>query len=209
MKPEITKNDKKEKEVEIMFCENCGKELVGSNAFCTNCGAPVAGSANTVHKTNTAAQFTGGMSNGAAANGATTKQIMPNVGNAATREEHAPEAKMVMWICAALSMVATFLPFITASAFGYSQSTTMVESGVAGFIYVFAIITIVLTIFPKTRNLTVIPSGIVLLYMFAILASSNDSVGYGESASMGIGYWIMTLGNIAILVEAIRYRRAK
>ena len=201
------RNNTIRKEVEIMFCENCGKELVGSNAFCTNCGAAAG-------RTSKAAQLerkaVNSMQNGTMANSTMPNSTMVHAGSVSVREEHAPEAKIVMWICSVLSMLATFLPFITASAFGFSQSVTMAESdGAAVFIYLLSAITIVLAIFPRARKFSIIPAVLVLLYLLAVMVTANDSMGYGESAGMGIGFWIMALGNITILVEAIRYRRAK
>lgn len=163
-----------------MYCRKCGKEIPENSAVCPACGA-----------------------------GASGKKSVVGGGSLLGDDKRDNVTKLMMLIGAVVSIISTFLPFATASAFGMSETVSYVNGGEGDGIIaiILSVVVLVLVFLNKPRKFSVIPAGLticMLVYEMISLSDAADSAFGLAEVSMGIGFWLILAANIAIIVGAVR-----
>ena len=104
---------------------------------------------------------------------------------------------------AVLLFIGLFLPFVSVSftVFGttVSESATYMDSGAKGVVVLLAALAIVALVLLKQNKIAFIPAGLAVI----LIAIDFIDVLNTNSASLGIGFYVMLLGLIGTIVYAV------
>lgn len=158
------------------FCEKCGAPLEQGVKFCAKCGAPVAD-----NQTKTAVLTKpAGMS--------------VNVKSPLT---------LGMLIAGAVVILSTFLPYVSVSLFGYTQSQSLLNGGDGVFFIVLAAAAMVLAVLNKP-TIAMVCSVITGALSIFELTDANSKLGdYSALVDKGAGCYLNLLGGVALAAISV------
>lgn len=198
-----------------MFCPHCGNSIADNTKFCPFCGASTGASDAAAPQTNPTTSYTDPYAPQNTTNTppqpSTPPSYMPNF-NAAGLAKN-PKAKytnIVAVVSAIVFFISMFLPFVSASALGYTQSATFMDCIGTGdpllvIMILFMIVIIILQIAKAPQAASIVLAAISLVFLLIEVGVANSMVGdyasYGVSVSYSFGFWLMLLAHIAILAS--------
>lgn len=198
-----------------MFCPHCGNSIADNTKFCPFCGASTGASDAAAPQTNPTTSYTDPYAPQNTTNTppqpSTPPSYMPNF-NAAGLAKN-PKAKytnIVAVVSAIVFFISMFLPFVSASALGYTQSATFMDCIGTGdpllvIMLLFMIVIIILQIAKAPQAASIVLAAISLVFLLIEVGVANSMVGdyasYGVSVSYSFGFWLMLLAHIAILAS--------
>lgn len=198
-----------------MFCPHCGSSIADNTKFCPFCGASTGASDAAAPQTNPTTSYTDPYAPQNTTNTppqpSTPPSYMPNF-NAAGLAKN-PKAKytnIVAVVSAIVFFISMFLPFVSASALGYTQSATFMDCIGTGdpllvIMILFMIVIIILQIAKAPQAASIVLAAISLVFLLIEVGVANSMVGdyasYGVSVSYSFGFWLMLLAHIAILAS--------
>lgn len=167
-----------------MFCTGCGNQLPEEANVCPNCGKPVEGAKKV--------DINGALNNVA---GDFKKSV-----NSAKGGMGLP---LILGLAGAVvALISLFLPFVTVSIFGYSQSVSLIQSGFWGILAIVCVVAAGVCAFLNGGKLALfglIASAVGLLdEIIQIISVKSNQLG--SMYSVGIGAW---LGIIGFIVAAV------
>ena len=167
-----------------MFCTGCGNQLPDGANVCPNCGKPVDGTKKV--------DINGALNNVA---GDFKKSV-----NSAKGGMGLP---IILGLAGAVvALISVFLPFVTVSIFGYSQSVSLIQSGFWGILALVCAVAAGAFAFLNGGKLSLfglIVSAVgVLVEIIEIISIKSNQLG--SMYSVGIGAW---LGIIGFAVAAV------
>lgn len=200
-----------------MFCKHCGAQVPDNAKFCASCGKPTGNSGNPANpaRPTTPVNPSGTPSFGTGSNGTyqhashpTGDSILKSVRSHTSPSSSGTKVKIkkkynigniILWVGCAIAILSLFLPYASASAFGFSRSTSLMEA--EDGVYFLAVIAIVavLNLF-KLNTLCVIGSAFTV---FLITLEHQDLSGYGGLLEYGSGHTLLILGGVVMLISAI------
>ena len=167
-----------------MFCPKCGNEIKDNDMFCEKCGynLPVSIS---VDETET-----------------TVSQNQAPPVSQQTSSSAAAKSINVIGVCASIAYaLGAFLPFASASAFGFSKSVSLMDNGTDWIIVMlFAIIGLGLSWLNK--NIGVLLTGL-LASGLAFLESTGFSSSSSSILSKGIGFYLLVIGAVGMIIAGV------
>ncbi len=171
-----------------MFCKNCGSEIPDGSTVCPNCGGSVTPEATD-------------------ANGSSDKKFGfggVNLNPSSLSMEKIKSLNIVGLVASVLLILATFLPYITVSAFGMSESESLFGY-LEGKVYIIVAV-VAITFIIKRFDLPVIIAAVVgvgfMIYDIIDMGNAMDEIGYMSSmVKKGFGYYLMIISNILLLVS--------
>lgn len=203
-----------------MFCPHCGNSIADNTKFCPFCGASTGASDAAAPQTNPTTSYTDPYAPQNTTNTppqpSTPPSYMPNF-NAAGLAKN-PKAKytnIVAVVSAIVFFISMFLPFVSASALGYTQSATFMDCIGTGdpllvIMILFMIVIIILQIAKAPQAASIVLAAISLVFLLIEVGVANSMVGdyasYGVSVSYSFGFWLMLLAHIAILASGPIHR---
>lgn len=206
-----------------MYCINCGKQIPDDSKFCSFCGAKITDSTGTVSEQKIESQDSEKKNKPDNTTNPTTAHTnsTQNISNI-IKSEHAEQMlssgkkdwiNIVMVIGAGLSILSLFLPIVTFSLFGYSQSFTLgsinemaseleMESSTGGIIFIAVMIAIlaiasVVLMYMKKKNIAAFCGiGEFVFAMILYIKVGNALAEYGSVVSKGPGLIVLLLGSL-------------
>ncbi len=107
-------------------------------------------------------------------------------------------------ICAIVLGIATVLPYAKASAYGFSQSKSLLDGGDGWFFLIAALGAIAFAITDKNIGVIVMGGIAVALMVFEVKDfADKTSSGYGAFIDKSVGYYLMIIASIGIVVSGI------
>ncbi len=198
-----------------MFCPHCGNSIADNTKFCPFCGASTGASDAAAPQTNPTTSYTDPYAPQNTTNPppqpSTPPSYMPNFNAAGLAKT--PKAKytnIVAVVSAIVFFISMFLPFVSASALGYTQSATFMDCIGTGdpllvIMILFMIVIIILQIAKAPQAASIVLAAISLVFLLIEVGVANSMVGdyasYGVSVSYSFGFWLMLLAHIAILAS--------
>ena len=164
-----------------MFCSKCGSEIQANEKFCPRCGAPNETFRPDVPQTPRSA---GGRDSSSPGKSASVNVIGP--------------------VSSVIALISLFLPFLTASALGFSQSVNFFElmseadADIMNVIAVICILWIALTHLLRHPKISLIGAiGLVAsLILVCVLYSDINDFGI---VSFGFGFWLFFAATVACI----------
>lgn len=181
----------------MAFCMKCGQQLDENDVFCPNCGAKVE------RKENHQSNFQDQAKNTFNDIKSTATDFVQN-DHSGFMEKFIKQNNVVGLIGCAVVLIANFLPFASVSAFGYSQSVSLMDDGKDGIIFlVLSIVTAVL-IFIKNDTLALI-AGVITggIGIYEIIHTSSQLGVYASYVTKGAGYYLLLIGSIVLLASVV------
>ncbi|HIW15123.1 MAG: zinc-ribbon domain-containing protein [Acutalibacteraceae bacterium] len=204
-----------------MFCPHCGNSIADNTKFCPFCGASTGASDAAAPQTNPTASYSDPYASQAPTNTpptytppqqpSTPPSYMPNFNAAGLAK--VPKAKytnIVAIIAAVVFFISMFLPFISASAMGFTQSATFMDCIATGdpllvIMILFMIVIIILQAAKAPQAATIVLAALSLIFLLIEVGVANSMVSdyssMGVSVSYSFGFWLMLLAHIAILAS--------
>lgn len=200
-----------------MFCKHCGAQVPDNAKFCASCGKPTGSSGNQsnpgssappVNPSSTSSFGTG--SNGAfqptsrPQRNSGFKNAQPHISPVSSGTKVKIKKKynignIILWVGCAIAILSLFFPYASASAFGFSRSTSLMEAEDGIYFLVVIAIVAILNLF-KLNTLCVIGS---VFTVFLINLEHQDLSGYGGLLEYGSGHTLLILGGVVMLLSAI------
>lgn len=181
----------------MAFCIKCGQELNENDIFCPNCGEKVE------RKENQQIDFKD-----------QAKSTFQDIKNTATdfvqndrsgfMNKFIKQNNVVGLVACVIILIANFLPFASVSVLGYSQSVSLMDDGKDGIIFLALSIVTAVLIFIKKDTLALI-AGIITggLGIYEIINTNSTLGAYSSYVTMGVGYYLLLIGSIALLASVI------
>lgn len=192
-----------------MFCPHCGNNIADNTKFCPFCGASTGASDAAAPQTNPTTSYADPYAPQNTTN--TPPSYMPNFNAAGLAKT--PKAKytnVVAVVAAIVFFISMFMPFVSASAMGVTQSASFVDTISSGdpviiLMILIMVVIIILQAAKAPQAVTIVLAAISLICLLAEVAIANDAVSqytsYGVSVSYSFGFWLMLLAHIAILAS--------
>ena len=160
-----------------MFCKKCGSEIKDNVDFCPNCGTAVEKKAGTVGKT-----------------GFSVDMLKFEKGR----------SSIIALVSCAVMIIMVFLPYVTVSLWGMSESQSLIKGGDGIFFIIVAIAGVITGLMGKEKPMIIVGAIACVLALFEIINFSNsmkDIAAYGmdDLVKKGIGFWLMILSSIGLL----------
>lgn len=152
------------------FCNSCGAPLDSESQFCAKCGA-------VIEDNESQSEFPSKL----------------DISNASG-------LKLGIFVSSAVLIVSSFIPYISVSILGFTQSVSLIDGG-DGFLFIaFAIAAIVAAALKKTR--LTFAAGIlsVCLCLFEMVNTSSELGEYAAFVNKSIGYYLNLISAIALAV---------
>lgn len=105
-----------------------------------------------------------------------------------------------------LCLISVFLPFLTVSLFGYSESMTLFKDGEDGVIFLITAIVIIALSMLRVNTLNIILTliqGIFAIYETMSAKSELSDYDFGSMVQYGAGFYLLLIGGIVAFVGAI------
>lgn len=101
-------------------------------------------------------------------------------------------------------LISVFLPFLTVSIFGYSESMTLFKDGEDGVIFLITAIVVFALSMLRVNTLNIILTLIQGIFAVYETMSANDELSdYGSMFQYGAGFYLLLIGGIVAFVGAI------
>ena len=154
------------------------------NKFCAKCGAPLAPGATVCGKC-----------------GAQIKSDVPTPAKSSSSSLH-PLALGIL-ISAVAVILATFLPYVSVSFLGFSQSASVIVGGDGLIFIATAAMAIVGALLKKP--LIALIGGIITvgLCIFELVNASSELGGYASYIDKGAGYYLLLIASIALVIFCV------
>lgn len=105
-----------------------------------------------------------------------------------------------------LCLISVFLPFLTVSLFGYSESMSLFKDGEDGVIFLITAIVIIALSMLRVNTLNIILTliqGIFAIYETMSAKSELSDYDFGSMVQYGAGFYLLLIGGIVAFVGAI------
>ena len=199
----------------LMFCPHCGNNVADNTKFCPYCGAtmeqqapaaapqqpPVGGPASYAPQQNSVPNY-----------GA--PQQTPYVPNYAAAQKAAKPKYMnpIALIAAAVTLIAMFLPFMSVSAFGYSQSVSFFDCMGTGdpmiwLILLMVAVVVILQLVKAPQVPSIVLAALSLVFLLIEIGVAANQLGeFSSMVSYSLGFWLMLVGLIVIIASGPIYK---
>lgn len=172
-----------------MFCPKCGSEVEAGKNFCGKCGSPINGNQSGIAPNTPQINNQQGF----------VPQPFMNMPQTIQKQKNIPAA-----VSGAVFALGSFLPFISASVLGFSQSITLMKGGDGIISLILGGLAILFALLGKNVAVTVVGAFSAIFSLFEIGNVGNAvSSEYGAIVKKEIGYWCIVLGGLAILACGI------
>lgn len=199
-----------------MKCPHCGKNLADGARFCAYCGNPVHSMPpvqNNASQPQNPTSFTPPPQQLQQRPPYVPPQQYYNIpGLTAQKPRY---MNLIALIAAVIALVSMFLPFVTASAMGISQSVTLFQAFTNSFdpMIILIILMMVAVVIMQLAKAPQVPSIVLaalsLVFIFIEVGIAGEA--FSAASSMGVkvsydfGFWLMILALIAIIVSSPIY----
>lgn len=103
-----------------------------------------------------------------------------------------------------LCLISVFLPFLTVSLFGYSESMSLFKDGEDGVIFLITAIVIIALSMLRVNTLNIILTLIQGIFaIYETMSAKSELSDYGSMVQYGAGFYLLLIGGIVALVGAI------
>ena len=199
-----------------MTCPHCGKDLAEGTRFCAYCGNP----------TNSAPP----VQNNAPQPQNPQPPYAPMPQQPQQRPPYVPPQPQytvpglnqkprytnpIALIAAIVAIASMFMPLITASAMGISQSVTLFQAFTQSFDFMILLIilmmiaVVIMQLAKASQVPSIVMAALSLVFMFIEVGVANET--FNQVSSMGVkisydfGFWLMILALIAVIVSSPIY----
>ena len=101
-------------------------------------------------------------------------------------------------------LISVFLPFLTVSLFGYSESMSLFKDGEDGVIFLITAIVIIALSMLRVNTLNIVLTLIQGIFAIYETMSAKDELSdYGSMVQYGAGFYLLLIGGIVAFVGAI------
>lgn len=101
-------------------------------------------------------------------------------------------------------LISVFLPFLTVSLFGYSESMTLFKDGEDGVIFLITAIVIFALSMLRVNTLNIILTLIQGIFaVYETMSAKDELSDYGSMVQYGAGFYLLLIGGIVAFVGAI------
>lgn len=161
-----------------MFCKECGSEIKDNAEFCPNCGTAV------VKET----------ADGTPKKGFSVDMLKFEKGR----------SDIIALISAAVMFIMVFLPYVTISLFGYSESQSLIKGDDGIFFIIIAIAGVITGLIGKEKPMIIVGGIACAFALFKIFKFSDvlkevSSHGLSDVVKKGIGFYLMILSSLGLL----------
>lgn len=181
----------------MAFCMKCGQELNENDVFCPNCGEKVEKGGSTQ------SNFQDQAKNTFEDIKRTTTDFVQN-DRSGFMDKFIKQNNVLGLLGCVIILLACFLPFASVSAFGYSESVSLMSEGKDGIIFlVLSVVTAVL-IFIK-QDMAALIGGIITggLGLYEIINFHAVLGAYSSMVDKGFGYFLLLIGSIVLIASVI------
>ena len=186
----------------LMFCPHCGNNVADNTKFCPYCGATME------QQAPAAAPQQNSVPNYGA------PQQTPYVPNYAAAQKAAKPKYMnpIALIAAAVTLIAMFLPFMSVSAFGYSQSVSFFDCMGTGdpmiwLILLMVAVVVILQLVKAPQVPSIVLAALSLVFLLIEIGVAANQLGeFSSMVSYSLGFWLMLVGLIVIIVSGPIYK---
>ena len=103
-----------------------------------------------------------------------------------------------------LCLISVFLPFLSVSLFGYSDSMTLFKDGEDGVIFLITAIVIIALSMLRVNTLNIILTLIQGIFaIYETMSAKSELSDYGSMVQYGAGFYLLLIGGIVAFVGAI------
>lgn len=103
-----------------------------------------------------------------------------------------------------LCLISVFLPFLTVSLFGYSESMSLFKDGEDGVIFLITAIVIIALSMLRVNTLNIILTLIQGIFaIYETMSAKSELSDYGSMVQYGAGFYLLLIGGIVAFVGAI------
>ena len=103
-----------------------------------------------------------------------------------------------------LCLISVFLPFLSVSLFGYSESMSLFKDGEDGVIFLITAIVIIALSMLRVNTLNIILTLIQGIFaIYETMSAKSELSDYGSMVQYGAGFYLLLIGGIVALVGAI------
>lgn len=178
-----------------MFCPNCGKQLEDTVKFCDGCGSRVAEEAATTQTVNA----TG------------SKPLLAFKVAGIDFSISLAKIDLIGLIAAIVAIIALYLPYVTISAFGMSESTSFSSGEDYGIILTLLIVFIVFNVFGFSKIKNVVGYAYFIIMIIEAISFSSEIKQYyvdylkyygdyfKDVISYGIGFWLLLISGLVMV----------
>lgn len=108
-----------------------------------------------------------------------------------------------------LCLISVFLPFLTVSLFGYSESMSLFKDGEDGVIFLITAIVIIALSMLRVNTLNIILTLIQGIFaIYETMSAKSELSDYGSMVQYGAGFYLLLIGAIIGLVLHINAKKA-
>ena len=101
-------------------------------------------------------------------------------------------------------LISVFLPFLTVSIFGYSESMTLFKDGEDGVIFLITAIVVFALSMLRVNTLNIILTLIQGIFaVYETMSAKDELSDYGSMVQYGAGFYLLLIGGIVAFVGAI------
>ena len=101
-------------------------------------------------------------------------------------------------------LISVFLPFLTVSLFGYSESMSLFKDGEDGVIFLIMAIMIIALSMLRVNTLNIILTLIQGIFaVYETMSAKDELSDYGSMVQYGAGFYLLLIGGIVAFVGAI------
>ncbi len=101
-------------------------------------------------------------------------------------------------------LISVFLPFLTVSLFGYSESMTLFKDGEDGVIFLITAIVVFALSMLRVNTLNIILTLIQGIFaVYETMSAKDELSDYGSMVQYGAGFYLLLIGGIVAFVGAI------
>ena len=101
-------------------------------------------------------------------------------------------------------LISVFLPFLTVSLFGYSESMTLFKDGEDGVVFLITAIVIFALSMLRVNTLNIILTLIQGIFaVYETMSAKDELSDYGSMVQYGAGFYLLLIGGIVAFVGAI------
>lgn len=103
-----------------------------------------------------------------------------------------------------LCLISVFLPFLSVSLFGYSESMSLFKDGEDGVIFLITAIVIIALSMLRVNTLNIILTLIQGIFaIYETMSAKSELSDYGSMVQYGAGFYLLLIGGIVAFVGAI------